>query len=429
MNDKVGIVGGGISGLAAAYFGLRRGLGVELFEASGQLGGLAASFDFGGRFVEKYYHFICGVDQDLIHLADELGLEGEIRFRPARTAYYYNGRLFPFSSPLDLLRFSPISFLSRLRSGILALSSTLRKNWDALDGISAQEWLISKVGRQAFEVIWSPLLKIKFRDQHGKVSAAWIWHRIHRQASSRRSVFSKENYGFFTGGTQSLLDRLEERIRRSGGIVHMGAEVRRIETCAGGFRVILWSGERAVFNKVVMAVPLTIAAELIEGLDPVYAENLRSVGFLGVACGVFRLKKRVSEAFWLNIHDPRIPVNGFIEYTNLNPAGGETLIYVPLYLRTSDPWYSKEDADLKSELMRMLRIINPGLSEGDVVDFRVFRSPFAQAICPAGFKGRVLPVKTPVQGLYLLDSTQLYPSDRVLSVLIGLAHRTIDENF
>jgi hypothetical protein len=74
-------------------------------------------------------------------------------------------------------------------------------------------------------------------------------------------------------------------------------------------------------------------------------------------------------------------------------------------------------------------VVNPALTGDDVVDFRVFRSPYAQAICPTGFKDRVLPVKTPVPDLYLLDSTQLYPSDRVLSALIGLARKTIDEDF
>jgi protoporphyrinogen oxidase len=432
MSGRIGIVGGGISGLAAAYYGLKKGLEVDLFEAAGELGGLAASFDFGGRSVEKFYHFICGADDDLIGLAGELGLAGEIQFRPARTAAFTDGRLYPFSSPLDILRFAPIPFSARVRFGFNALSSKLRKRWDDLDATTARDWLIGKVGRRAFDVIWSPLLDIKFRDQSDRVSAAWIWHRIHRQASSRKTPWSRENYGFFKDGTSSFIARLEAEILSRGGRIHLGAEVARINRAPGELQAILASGKKAAFGKMIMAVPLPVAAGLVERFNPAYAEKLNSIGFLGVACALFRLKKRVSDAFWLNIHDPRIPVNGFIEYTNLNPdggPGGDKLVYVPLYLRTSDPWYSKDAAGLRSELFQVLRVVNPALTGDDVVDFRVFRSPYAQAICPTGFKDRVLPVKTPVPDLYLLDSTQLYPSDRVLSALIGLARKTIDEDF
>ena len=74
----------------------------------------------------------------------------------------------------------------------------------------------------------------------------------------------------------------------------------------------------------------------------------------------------------------------------------------------------------------MLKTVNPKLSEGDIEDFRVFKSPYAQAICTTGFKDRIPPIETPVQKLYLLDSTQLYPSDRTLSALIGLAQKTTE---
>ena len=68
---NIAVIGGGVSGLSAAYFLSKQGHTVTVFERDEKLGGLASSFDFGGCLIEKYYHFICRGDDDLIELCDE----------------------------------------------------------------------------------------------------------------------------------------------------------------------------------------------------------------------------------------------------------------------------------------------------------------------------------------------------------------------
>src|ERR1019366_9929935 len=70
----IGIVGGGVAGLGCAYFLAQRGHAVEVFEQTPALGGLAGCFDFDGMQVEKYYHFVCRDDADLIDMLAVLGL-------------------------------------------------------------------------------------------------------------------------------------------------------------------------------------------------------------------------------------------------------------------------------------------------------------------------------------------------------------------
>jgi len=130
---RIIIIGGGISGLTAAWELTRRGREVVLLERRDVLGGLARSAPLNGKPLEVYYHFICGGDRHLVELVNELGLADRLHWRPGRTSYFVNGRLYPFTTPLDLLRFSPLSLTSRLRFGLHALRCRRMTDWQSLE--------------------------------------------------------------------------------------------------------------------------------------------------------------------------------------------------------------------------------------------------------------------------------------------------------
>lgn len=432
MNERVAIVGGGISGLSAAYFGLQKGFSVDLYESTDQLGGLAASFSFNGLTIEKYYHFICMGDYKLIEFASRLGIDHKIKFQPIKTAFYYKGRYFPFGTPFDLLRFSPISLISRFKFGLNVTHSKYTEDWEKLDKISAKEWLCRYIGEKAYHVIWHPLLKLKFGNYYDRISAAWIWHRIHRVASSRKSLFSKEKMGYFVGGTQTLITEVEKKIRKLGGLIHLNSKIQKIGKNNNRFNLILDSGKQFDFDRIVLAIPLPIVTQIIKDLDPEYARKLSTIAFVGIACGIFRLRERVTDAFWLNINDPHIASNGLIEYTNLNPLkeiAEDEIVYIPFYVPVGDKLFSIDEESLRHKFFDVLKTVNPSLTENTIVGFRVFKAPHAQAICTVGFKNKVPSIATPIKNLFLLDSTQLYPSDRVLSNLIGISEKMIEDNF
>jgi protoporphyrinogen oxidase len=433
MNERIAVIGGGISGLSAAHFALRKGYAVDLFEKDDQWGGLASSFDLGGMPAEKYYHFICGGDVRLINLARELGLESQLTFRPSRTSNFYNGRLYPFSTPADLLRFRPISVLSRLRFGANIASSKMRRTWRKLDDIPAQDWLLRRIGRDAYQAVWHPLLKIKFGPFFDRVSAAWIWHRIHRAASSRRGIFAREKIGYFQGGSRTLMSEMVKTIAARGGRLYLETEIHGVERHGDRlFRLDASPPVSGDYGKVVLALPLPVSAGFLAKFSPEYTAELSRIPFLSIVCGVFRLKKKVTEAFWLNINDPAIPSSGFIEYSNLNPLpdiAPDHLVYIPFYVSADDPYAALGPSALRDELFAMARAVNPGLSPADIAEFRLFKNSYAQAVCLTGFSRRIPPFATPIANVYLLDSTQLYPADRNLSGLIANAEKMIAASF
>src|SRR5579884_2107304 len=70
----VGILGGGITGLTAAFYLLRAGVQVTIIEGRQQPGGLSTSFDFGPFRWDRFYHCILTSDKSLLTLLEDLGL-------------------------------------------------------------------------------------------------------------------------------------------------------------------------------------------------------------------------------------------------------------------------------------------------------------------------------------------------------------------
>jgi protoporphyrinogen oxidase len=124
MNKTCIIVGGGYTGLSAAFELARAGVKPLVFEADSQVGGLAGSFDVGdGVELEKFYHHWFTSDTHISDLVADLGQTDCIVYRPTNTGMYYANRVFRLSTPLDLLKFSPLKFLDRLRMGRVALAA------------------------------------------------------------------------------------------------------------------------------------------------------------------------------------------------------------------------------------------------------------------------------------------------------------------
>ncbi len=416
------IIGGGLAGLAAAYDLTRSGADVTVLEAAPTLGGLASSVQLGGRAVERFYHFVCANDHHLEQLVADLGLQSKLSWHPTSTAFYYDGQHYNFGSPLDLLRFRPVPPLQRLRFGLHVTRSRYRQRWRELDRIPAREWLIECVGPEAYDVIWHPLLKVKFGDEYRNISAAWIWHRIWRVAASRRHLWSRELMGCLENGSATLVDALTQWLQaQPNAKVVTNARVEPMQVKGNRVEQVVASGRVYPADTVVSTVALPVLDQLVPGRTDPYFENIRGVGYIGVVCALMSLKRPFSHHFWTNINDPRISFNGIIEQTNLNRdlrEAGLNVLYVPFYIPTSDPRYTASDEELAEEYIRMLTLMRPDFGPDWIDDFQVYRATHAQAVYVTGFADQIPDHQSSVDNLFVTDSTQFYPEDRTLSAAI-----------
>ena len=108
MLDVV-ILGGGFAGLAAAYRLGQKGIRSIILEAAPSVAGLGGCCEVGGALVERFYHHIKPEDRHIIDLIGELGLGDNLEWTDTRMGFYHGGKVHPFSTALDLLRFRPPS--------------------------------------------------------------------------------------------------------------------------------------------------------------------------------------------------------------------------------------------------------------------------------------------------------------------------------
>ncbi len=416
------VIGGGLAGLSASYDLVRTGHRVTLLEAEPEYGGLARSFRLGSTHVEHFYHFICRADRDLIRLVRELGIENRLRWEQTRTAFFHQGKMYPFGTPIDLMRFAPVPWFQRLRFGFHILHSRNLSHWKALDGIPAKSWLVQNIGEKAYQVIWHPLLKVKFGEYYSEISAAWIWHRIWRIANSRRRIWGREIFGSLENGSKDLIDALVDRLRaHPSACLRSHTKVDAIRTQNQRVTGLIIGEEHLHCDAVLSTVALPILNRLLPTVHSKSFVSIRRIDYIGVVCMVLNMDRPFSSNFWLNIHDSRISFNGIIEQTNLNPilrSAGLNIIYVPFYLPVEEERYQRSDESLYAEYLSLLAIINPDFAESWVKEWRVFRTPYAQAICTTNFSDLVPAIRSPIQGLYVTDSTQFYPEDRTISAAI-----------
>jgi protoporphyrinogen oxidase len=315
----------------------------------------------------------------------------------------------------------------RLRVGWHVARSVLQSDWRRLDGMAARAWLIDSIGEEAYEVIWHPLLRVKFGDEYDKISAAWLWHRIVRVARSRHSWWGRSSFGYLTHGSETIVRALHDFLAAQPNVsLKLGTRVISLDIHDNAVRGVRLDQGMIGCSAVISTVALPLLNRLVPGQTSGYFDRIRQVRYLGLVCALFSLKRPFTSNFWLNINDPAISFNGIIEQTNLNRhlrEAGLNVIYVPFYLATTEPRYASTDPELFNEYVPMLRRVNPEFDESWIEEFFVARTPHAQAVCHTHFAELRPGHRAPIRGLYVTDSTQFYPEDRTLSAAIEQGRR------
>lgn len=407
------VLGAGAMGLAAAHHLLKAGHTVEVFEADRVAGGMAAHFDFGGLSIERFYHFVCKADAPTFALLEELGLAQVMRWRPTKMGYFFDGKLYRWGDPLALLAFPKLDPVSKLRYAWQMFMATKRTDWRDLDGISAAEWLRRGSGERAWKVLWEKLFTLKFFELSEQVSAAWLWTRIKRVGTSRRSLMQEE-LGYIDGGSETLVKALVASIERQGGRLHLGTPVREVTLEGGAVSgIVTAGGERVAADHVISTVPMPLIPKLIPALPEALKARYAALRNIGAVCVIHKLRRAVTGNFWLNTNDARIEVPGLVEFSNQRPfADGTHIVYVPYYMPQTHPKFARDDDFFVRESFGYLKLVNPQLTDADRLDSAVGRLQYAQPLCPPGFAAMLPDIVTPIRGLQIADTSSYYPEDR-----------------
>ncbi|HSD98652.1 MAG TPA: FAD-dependent oxidoreductase [Patescibacteria group bacterium] len=415
---KIGIIGGGITGLSAAWTLAKKGHEVVVFEKSKTAGGLGTYIPVNKNYIESFYHHFFSSDKEIINMSKELGIGKKLKFYPAKTGIFIKNTVYPFNSAMDLLRFSPLSFFDRIRCGImLGLFKVLVIPPYILDKISAEKFIKKIAGENVYKVIWGPLLEGKFSKFAKKIPALWLWGRV-----KDRSL----KLGYFDGSVRILFEKLITAIKKKKGTVRLGAEITGVES-KNGTVTIMEKDKNYVFDKVIITTVSPITKFIVKNRLSSKEEKLfSSIDHLGAVCVVLELDKPLQNRYWLNICEKNAPVLVIVEHTNMvgtKQYGGRSLLYLANYIHRSEKRFQKTDKEILDDYISYLPVINKKFKRSWIKKAYVNRVPRAQTIFSLHANSKKPPVKLSVPNIFMVNIDQMYPHDRNLNQGIQLGKK------
>ena len=411
---QVTIVGGGFTGLTAAYELVKKNIKVTVLEAEAEIGGLAAAFDVGGEKLDRFYHHWFTNDLSVMGLIDELGLSDHVEINPTNTGIYYANNFFKLSTPWDLLNFTPLRLVDRIRLGLLALRARRIKDWMSLENKTAHDWLRELGGEDVYRIIWEPLLKGKFGPYADKVSAVWFWNKLKLRGGSRGKA-GEERLAYFKGGFVALAEALANKIEELGGRIELNAPVTKIESKNGVWSAITSHGVVSS-DRVIVTTALPIVADMIRSWSTEsYVKTLERIQYIGNVCLVLELDRPLSKTYWLNVNEPSFPFVGVIEHTNFERPetyGGRHIVYLSKYLPHTDPLYAMNSDEFLGYALPFLKKMFPAFERSWILAHHLWRARWSQPIVEKQYS-KLIPAKDgPEEGFHVCSMAQIYPEDR-----------------
>lgn len=296
------IVGGGISGLSAAYDLARAGVPCTLIEKQPRLGGVIRTHAIHGCVVEAGPDSFISQKPEALALIRELGMEQEVIGSNDHSRITYilrRGKLTRLpegvmmivpSRAWPMLKSPLLSWGTKLR---MALELTRKPPASAPPDRSVADFVIDHFGRETLDYLAEPLLSGVYGGDPAEMSVNSVLPRFAdweaKYGSLGRAVMQQRSpapsggtlFRTLKGGLGALTDRL------SRGVHALQGEAQTIEPCGDGFRVRV-NGEWIAAQQVILACPAWAAGTILASVDAPLAALLGEIPYtssLTVALG------------------------------------------------------------------------------------------------------------------------------------------------
>jgi oxygen-dependent protoporphyrinogen oxidase len=312
---QIVIVGGGISGLSAAYYARKKipDAHITLLEADSGWGGKITTdrvpFEGSQFIIEGGPDSFLATKPWGIALCKELGLDERLRgTNPHKKNTYVlsKGRLLPLPNGLAML--IPTNIKSILKSGLLSWFSKARMGLDFLlpaKSIHGDEslgtFVSRRLGREAYENLIEPLMSGIYAGDGDKLSLASTFpslrdleikygsltrgvRQMRKQPNGKSIQASRSAFLTPITGLAEIVDRLVEHLISNGSAFRLNTRVTSIHYPAPGtWYLTLDSGEMLTADGIILAVPAFAAAQILASFDPELASVLQNIPYASTA--------------------------------------------------------------------------------------------------------------------------------------------------
>jgi oxygen-dependent protoporphyrinogen oxidase len=292
MTRRVVVVGGGISGLAAAWHLINAGgdpVEVTILEAGPEFGGKLLSRELAGVPIDVGAEAMLATRPEAVALARAVGLADDI-VHPATTAsrLYVRGRLVPM--PAGLMMGAPTDLHALATAGVLGPRALFRIPLDfvlprtpIVGDVSVGEYVTARLGRGVVDLLVDPLLGGVYS---GCADALPAGEGAPFVAGRSVGARSGPIFAGLTGGVTRLATRLESRLAERGVVLRTDVTVRELSRDAQGWRLLAGpttAPELITADAVILATPANATARLLADVAPAAAADLATIEYASVA--------------------------------------------------------------------------------------------------------------------------------------------------
>ncbi len=414
---KIAILGGGFTGLTAAYDLQKKGHDITIFEKEKILGGLASGFKENNWdwYLERAYHHLLDSEDDILQFAKEIGFN-KVFFKSTQTDSLYrvsnNYRRFTVDSPQDFLRFPLLPFPEKLRVGTVLAFLKFSPYFSLYERYTAEKFLQNSMGEKAWNILWQELFRKKFGKYAGNVLASFIWARIKKRA---------KKLGYIEGGFQTFVNYLEELNKNNNVSIKKEVNVEAVEKRRQHFVI-----NKEQFDAVISTLPTPNLVKITQELFPLfYLRQFKKINYLHAVNLILETDEPILEkTYWLNNCVKDIPIMVLVQHTNFidkSHYDNHNILYLGWYVGFEDKIWKMEEAKLVDFVVPYLnKILNFKLK---ILNYRHFRGPFAQPIFAKTFLQNKPDFITPVKNFFIANLDMTYPYDRGTNYAVKLGRQ------
>ena len=417
---KIAVLGGGFTGLTAAYYLAKKNHQITIFEKEKILGGLATGFKSvnWNWYLERTYHHLFANDYDILNFAKEIGFNKIFFKEPITASLFENSKLknqnffiYPLDTPLDLLKFPYLNIVDKLRAGIVIAFLKLSPFLSIYEKQTSKEFLKKTMGEKVWNILWQQLFRGKYGDYAENILASFIWARIKKRT---------KNLGYVEGGFQTLINYVENKLKSLRVNVLTGFEVESIKKQGNGFII-----NNILYDVVISTLPTPVLTRTSQTILPEsYLNQLSKIEYLHALTLILETEKPIlDKTYWLNISTPKIPIMGIVQHTNFmnkKNYGGKHLAYLGWYLKREDKLMNMEKDELVKFVYPYLKKVNSNCSIVELLNCYMFKASFAQPIFDKNFVKNKPDFITPVKNFFIANLDMTYPYDRGTNYAVKL---------
>lgn len=325
---EVIIIGAGPAGLACGCRLVELGIRPIIFEASGNVGGLAGSIELWGNIVDLGPHRFFSSDpvvNDFWHKH----VEGEHLFVSRKTRIFYKGKFFHYPlKPLNALL--GLGFLSSINA---VLSLILAKFFKATPEDTLDKWITNRFGKVLFKTFFKTYTEKVWGIPCSELDADWAAQRIKGLTllgAIKNAFFKKNNrlktlvdeFAYPIQGNQFFYDKQREYIKSNGGEIRFNSPIEKLlvkDSRVTG--VVTSTGEEYFSENVISSMPITKLVSGIPNLPVSVSRAIAKLRYRNTILSYILLEgENPFPDQWLYIHEPTLIHGRVTNFANWSPA-------------------------------------------------------------------------------------------------------------